>query len=89
MLACGAQYFVTYCCMHGCDTQVIPCADAHRNLALRMCHVPCAVCCMQGCLHGMQRDNLPVYNGSVTCPSWQPEVTQANIWVNSDGATFK
>jgi hypothetical protein len=34
---------------------------------------------MQGYLQGMQRDNLPVYNGSVRCPSWQPEVTKAKI----------
>jgi len=45
--------------------------------------VPCDVCCMQGCLHGMQRDNLPVYNGR--CPSQQLEVTKAKILENSDG----
>ena len=75
------------CCMQGWTTQIVTravcCMQGWTTQIVTR-----TVCCMQGSLHGMQRDNLPVYNGSVRCPSWQLEVTKAKIWVNSDGTIF-
>jgi len=42
MRACDILSFAM--CMHRCGTQVVPCAAACRDLALRMCHVMCVVC---------------------------------------------